>query len=153
MSTFQDTDVRRVPEAGSRRPVLVVDDDPLQRGEIVEFLERQGIDVIAEENGFAAFHQIKNSAPCVVVMDMKMPSLDGIHVSRLVQNLERQPKPKVILMSGYPDYVYKAHQEDANVFAVIEKPVPLRALLRFITEALAQADPDNKSRAADAPTP
>jgi CheY-like chemotaxis protein len=98
-----------------------------------------GFSVVAEENGFAAFHKIKSAAPCVVVMDMKMPGLDGIHVSRLVQNLEQRLKPKVILMSGYPDYVYKAHQEEANVFAVIEKPVPLRALLRFITEALAKA--------------
>ena len=69
-------------------------------------------------------------------MDIKMPGLDGIHVSRLVRNLE--VRPKVILMSGYPDYVYKAHQEEANVFAVIEKPVPLRALLRFITDALSR---------------
>jgi hypothetical protein len=46
-------------------------------------------------------------------------------------------------MSGYPDYVYKAHQEDANVFAVIEKPVPLRALLRFINEALASGGRSN----------
>lgn len=115
--------------------MLVVDDDPLQRNEIVEFLKNQGVhQVLSEDNGFAAFHQIKKSEPRVVVMDMKMPGLDEIHVSRLVSNLEFQPK--VILMSGYPDYVYKAHQEDANIFAVIEKPVPLKALARFIAEAL-----------------
>lgn len=127
----------------SKRPaassaVLVVDDDPLQRNEIVDFLMRQGIEVMSEDNGFAAFHQIKKSEPRVVVMDMKMPGLDGIHVSRLVSNLDFQPK--VILMSGYPDYVYKAHQEDANVFAVIEKPVPLKVLARFIAEALGDAN-------------
>lgn len=136
MSVSFEPDGGRIPARSESRAVLVVDDDPLQRGEIVDFLKRQGIEVIAEENGFAAFHQIRNSAPCVVVMDIKMPGLDGIHVSRLVRNLE--VRPKVILMSGYPDYVYKAHQEEANVFAVIEKPVPLRALLRFITDALSR---------------
>jgi two-component system response regulator (stage 0 sporulation protein F) len=114
--------------------VLVVDDDPLQQGEITEFLTRRGIDVIVADNGFAAFHEIKNTRPAVVVMDMKMPGLDGIHVSRLVSKLDYQPK--VILMSGYPEYIYKAHQEDASIFAVIEKPVPLKALARFVTEAL-----------------
>ena len=114
--------------------VLVVDDDPLQQGEITEFLSRLGIDVIVADNGFAAFHEIKNTRPAVVVMDMKMPGLDGIHVSRLVSKLDYQPK--VILMSGYPEYIYKAHQEDASIFAVIEKPVPLKALARFVTEAL-----------------
>ncbi|MFT5539951.1 MAG: DNA-binding NtrC family response regulator [Alphaproteobacteria bacterium] len=125
-------------ESNHHAVVLVVDDDPLQRGEIVEFISRQGIQVITEDNGFAAYHRIKKSKPRVIVMDMKMPGLDGIHVSRLVKNLDF--KPKVILMSGYPDYVYKAHQEDANIFAVIEKPIPLRALARFITEALATSE-------------
>lgn len=152
MSISHEFTTRRIPEARRSGVVLVVDDDPLQRGEIVDFLQRQGIDVIAEKNGFAAFHKIKRTAPCVVVMDIKMPGLDGIHVSRLVRNLEQQPKPKVILMSGYPDYVYKAHQEEANVFAVIEKPVPLRALLRFVTEALAKAASEN-DKASEAPTP
>jgi hypothetical protein len=42
----------------------------------------------------------------------------------------------VILVSGYPEYVVRAHQEDLGVVAVIEKPVPLKNLLRYITEAL-----------------
>ncbi len=121
-------------KAATRMGVLVVDDDPLQRREIVEFLTRQGIEAAAEENGFAAYHAIHRSLPRVVVMDIKMPGLDGIHVSRLVAKLEN--RPKVILMSGYPEKIYKAHQEEANVFAVIEKPVPLKALGRFIADAL-----------------
>lgn len=114
--------------------VLVVDDDGLQRGEIVDFLSRQGINVVAEDNGFAAFHQIKSARPRVVVMDMKMPGLDGLHVSRLIKGLEHPPK--VILVSGYPEYIYRAHAEDSEIFAVIEKPIPLAALARFVDEAL-----------------
>ncbi len=116
--------------------VLVVDDDQLQRGEIVDFLTRQGIEVASEDNGFAAYHHIKNTRPRVVVMDMKMPGLDGLHVSRLVGKLENPPQ--VILMSGYPDYIIRAHAEDTDIFAVIEKPVPLAVLERFINEAFNQ---------------
>ena len=116
--------------------VLVVDDDGLQRGDIVDFLTRQGIDVSAADNGFAAFHEIKSSRPRVVIMDMKMPGLDGLHVSRLVKNLEHPPR--VILVSGYPEYIYRAHAEDAEIFAVLEKPVPLAALVRFVNDALKQ---------------
>lgn len=121
-------------EAEAALDVLVVDDDGLQRGEIVEFLSRQGVTVAAEDNGFAAFHQIKNARPRVVVMDMKMPGLDGLHVSRLIKGLEHPPK--VILVSGYPEYIYRAHAEDSEIFAVIEKPIPLAALARFVEEAL-----------------
>ncbi len=116
--------------------VLVVDDDGLQRGEIVDFLTRQGMEVASEDNGFAAYHHIKNTHPRVVVMDMKMPGLDGLHVSRLVTKLD--DPPQVILMSGYPEYIYRAHAEDTDIFAVIEKPVPLAVLMRFVKEALNQ---------------
>ena len=69
-------------------------------------------------------------------MDMKMPGLDGLQVSRLVKNLEHPPR--VILVSGYPEYIYRAHAEDAEIFAVLEKPVPLAALVRFVNDALKQ---------------
>jgi CheY-like chemotaxis protein len=114
--------------------VVIVDDDPLQRNEIVEYLSRSGVAVAAAPNGFAAMHEIRKLSPRVVVMDLKMPGLDGIHVARLIEGLN--PRPKVILVSGYPEYVYRAHQEDLGVFAVIEKPVPLKVLLRFILQAL-----------------
>jgi DNA-binding LytR/AlgR family response regulator len=67
-------------------------------------------------------------------MDLKMPGLDGIHVARLIEGLD--PRPKVILISGYPEYVYRAHQEEIGAFAVIEKPLALKVLLRFILDAL-----------------
>ncbi|HEU0070611.1 MAG TPA: response regulator [Alphaproteobacteria bacterium] len=121
-----------------QQAVLVVDDDPLQRSEIVDFLIRQGIAVVSAQNGFAAVHEIRRLRPAVVVMDMKMPGLDGIHVARLIQDM--QSKPKVILVSGFPEYVYRAHQEDLGVFAIVEKPVPLAVLARFIREALAKGD-------------
>ena len=134
-----DTSSARQNISADAGTVLVVDDDGLQRGEIVDFLTRQGMDVVSEDNGFAAYHHIKNTRPRVVVMDMKMPGLDGLHLSRLVRKLDRPPQ--VILMSGYPEYIYRAHAEDIDIFAVIEKPMPLAVLLRFITEALNQPVP------------
>jgi DNA-binding response OmpR family regulator len=117
--------------------VVVVDDDPLQRDEIVDFLVREGLHVTAASNGFAAMHEIRKRLPRVVVMDINMPGLDGIHVARLLEGV--QPRPKLILVSGYPEYMYRAHQEDIGVFAVIEKPVALKVLARFIRDALRSA--------------
>ncbi|HET9148871.1 MAG TPA: response regulator [Alphaproteobacteria bacterium] len=114
--------------------VVVVDDDPLQRDEIVDFLVHEGLDVTAVSNGFAAVHEIRKRSPRVVVMDINMPGLDGIHVARLLEGV--QPRPKLILVSGYPEYMYRAHQEDIGAFAVIGKPVALKALARFVRDAL-----------------
>lgn len=123
-------------EIADSAKVLVVDDDHLQREEIADFLTRQGIDVSVADNGFAAVHEIRNTRPRVVIMDMRMPGLDGLHVSRLVKDLEY--RPRIILVSGYPEYIYRAHAEEAEIFAVLEKPVPLQALIRFVNDALTQ---------------
>jgi two-component system response regulator YesN len=136
MNIPPDNGAKARDETTGNGKVLVVDDDALQRGEIVDFLTRQGIDVSAADNGFAAVHEIRNSRPRVVIMDMKMPGLDGLHVSRLVKDLEHPPR--VILVSGYPEYIYRAHAEDTEIFAVLEKPVPLAALVRFVNDALKQ---------------
>lgn len=128
------------PKAAPTRPaptVVVVEDDPLQRDEIVDFLVREGLHVTAAPNGFAAMHEIRKRSPRVVVMDIHMPGLDGIHVARLLEGVE--PRPKVILVSGHPEYMYRAHQEDIGAFAVIEKPVPLKVLARFIRDAMRSA--------------
>lgn len=114
--------------------VVVVDDDPLQRNEITEYLARAGISVSSAPNGFAAMHEVRKLSPRVVVMDLKMPGMDGIHVARLIEGLD--PRPKLILISGYPEYVYRAHQEEVDAFAVIEKPLALKSLLRCILDAL-----------------
>jgi DNA-binding NtrC family response regulator len=114
--------------------VVVVDDDPVQRNEIVEYLMHAGISVVSAPNGFAAMHEIRKLSPRVVVMDLKMPGLDGIHVARLIEGLD--PRPNVILVSGYPEYVVRAHQEHLGVFDVIEKPVPLKNLLRLVLDAI-----------------
>ena len=45
-------------------------------------------------------------------------------------------RPKVILMSGFDDSVRLANKADLSVFAVLEKPVPLKLLARFVWEAL-----------------
>ena len=114
--------------------VLIVDDDREQAEQIATFLSRFGISVLQEDNGFAAVNTMRRLKPAVVVMDVRMPGLDGIKAAQLASNLEY--KPKIILMSGYSDQVKRATEENLDVFAVVDKPLPLRVLVRFIQGAL-----------------
>ena len=114
--------------------VLVVEDDLLQREEIVEVLTRQGLRVVAAENGFAAMHQLRRTRPAVIVLDLNMPGLDGIQVARLMQGLD--VRPKLIMVSGYSQQISRAHQEDLGVFAIVQKPILFPVLTRFIHEAM-----------------
>lgn len=114
--------------------VLVVEDDYLQREEIVEVLTHSGMRVASAANGFAAMHQIRRARPAVVVLDLNMPGLDGLQVARLIHSLDR--RPQIILVSGYSGHISQAHQEDLGVFAIVEKPIPFPVLTRFIREAM-----------------
>lgn len=118
-----------------QRPlVMIVDDDREQAEQIASFLSRFGISVAREDNGFAAVNTMRRDKPAVVVMDVRMPGLDGIKAAQLAANLDY--KPKIILMSGYADQVKRATEEGLDVFAVVDKPLPLRVLVRFVQNAL-----------------
>lgn len=119
----------------NRQPILVVDDDFLQREEIAQVLTRQGLRVLTADNGFAAMHQIRRSHPAVVVLDIAMPGLDGLQVARLVHRLV-DDRPRLILVSGSAQHLARAHQEDLGVFAIVEKPILFSALTHFIREAM-----------------
>ncbi|MBT5572447.1 MAG: response regulator [Alphaproteobacteria bacterium] len=119
---------------GQQPLVMIVDDDREQANQIATFLSRFGIAVAQEDNGFAAVNTMRRDKPAVVIMDVRMPGLDGIKAAQLAANLDY--KPKIILMSGYADQVKRATEEGLDVFAVVDKPLPLRVLVRFVQNAL-----------------
>ena len=124
-------------DAGSdtRPKILIVDDDREQAEQIGIFLSKFGMSVLLEDNGFAAVNTIRRVKPAVVLMDVRMPGLDGIKAAQL--STGSQSDAKIILMSGYADQIKRAsEEEELDVFAVVDKPLALRVLVRFILAAL-----------------
>ncbi len=116
------------------RRVLVVDDDVIQGDQLAMFLQSQGVEVDVVRSGGAAIESIERDTPAIVLMDVKMPGMSGIDVARHI--VQTRPRPKVILMSGFPEMVFDAHRDGDQIFAVIQKPVPLPQLLQFVRRAL-----------------
>ena len=63
--------------ARSGAPVLVVDDDPLIRTSISEILDLEGYPVATAANGAEALESVERNRPSLVLLDMRMPVLDG----------------------------------------------------------------------------
>jgi len=134
-----NANLRPFDVVGDTRPtVLIVDDDREQAEQIGMFLSKFGITVLIEDNGFAAVNTIRRAQPAVVLMDVRMPGLDGIKATQLTTGPDN--KAKIILMSGYADQIKRATEEDLDVFAVVDKPLALRVLIRFIQAALHDRD-------------
>ena len=113
--------------------VLIVDDEAAQREQIATCLNDLGINTIEAQDGVTALQAIDNSHPAVIIMDIRMPKMDGVAAAEaMVKNSDA----KIVLMTGDPDSLYRANTSRLKVFTVIEKPIPLRILSRFVLKAL-----------------
>lgn len=103
--------------ADSALRVLVVDDQELVRTGFRLILERAGIEVVGEAaDGIEAIEIVRASRPDVVVMDIRMPRLDGIEATRRVVGGENPPKVLVLTTFDLDEYVYGAIRAGASGF-------------------------------------
>jgi DNA-binding NarL/FixJ family response regulator len=104
--------------------VLIADDQALVRGGFSSILQTQpDIDVVGEaEDGHDAVQQAATTAPDVVVMDIRMPRLDGIAATSAI--LAGPAPPKVLILTTFDldDYVYAALSAGASGFLLKSAP-------------------------------
>jgi DNA-binding NarL/FixJ family response regulator len=130
------------PSAGIR--VLVADDQSMIRAGFRLLLAREpDIDVIAEaSNGIEAVQQAARFNPTVVLMDIRMPELDGIQATRHI--LEADPSARVLILTTFDleEYVYEALQAGASGFVLKDDPPEqLIAALRTVAAGDALLSP------------
>ena len=98
--------------------VLIVDDQALVRGGFRLILESQpDLEVVGEAaDGVAAIAQVAELRPNVVLMDVRMPRLDGLEAARRI--LRRQDPPRVLMLTTFDldEYVYAAMKAGASGF-------------------------------------
>jgi response regulator NasT len=100
--------------------VLIAEDETIIRLDLRGTLEASGYEVCGEaRDGVEAVELAESLTPDVIVMDVKMPRLDGIEAARRI--LERQAVPIVMLTAfGHEELVERA--VDAGVFGYLAKP-------------------------------
>jgi DNA-binding NarL/FixJ family response regulator len=100
--------------------VLVVDDQAMVRQGFAALLAAQdGIEVVGQaEDGERAVALTRTSDPDVVLMDVRMPVLDGIEATRRIMALPGDRKPKVLVLTTFDldDYVFEALRAGASGF-------------------------------------
>ena len=101
--------------------VLIVDDESLIRMDLRDIIESCGHEVVAEgTNGVEAIKLCKEYKPDIVLMDVKMPELDGIEAARQIGFHHEAP---VVLLTSYSqqDLINKARE--SGVYGYLLKPV------------------------------
>jgi DNA-binding NarL/FixJ family response regulator len=114
------------------RRVLVVDDQELVRAGLRAILETNGVDVVGEAgDGAVAVELAGELDPDVVLMDVRMPVLDGIEATRQIRSgSETAPRVLVLTTFDLDEYVFEALRAGASGFLL--KDAPRAELLRAI---------------------
>jgi DNA-binding NarL/FixJ family response regulator len=112
--------------------LLIVDDEALVRAGLKMILESDAdLEVVAEaDDGADAAAMVVKHRPDVVLMDIRMPRLDGLAATREVQALPDPPKVVVLTTFDLDDYVFRALQAGASGFLL--KDTPPRELVQAV---------------------
>lgn len=118
-----------------KRRVLVVDDDPAIVEMLVELLERDGrFEVQTASNGFDAGLRSREFRPDVMVLDFKLPYLNGDAVVRRIREDEALRNVKIILISGEVDRAGVDALMRCGADFFLQKPFGIDQLVQKIAE-------------------
>ncbi|WP_433199802.1 response regulator [Dactylosporangium sp. CS-047395] len=116
--------------------VVIADDQALVRTGFRMILTADGIDVVAEAaNGVEAVEAVRRTVPDVVLMDVRMPEMDGLEATRRILADEAATAPRVVILTTFDldRYVYAALSAGASGFLLKDvSPEQLVAAVRLV---------------------
>ncbi len=139
-SRTREAPVRAAAPIGPLR-VLVVDDEPIARDVLTEYLTGDGHQVETAANGREGFDKFKAGDFSVVITDRAMPEMGGDQLAAMVK--EQAPSTPVVLLTGFGDLMNAAGEKPDGVDLVVKKPIrlsTLREVLAKMTEGPSAAD-------------
>ncbi|HIX58445.1 MAG TPA: response regulator [Candidatus Blautia gallistercoris] len=118
--------------------VLIADDEPITRMDLHETLEKEGYDVIAEAaDGFDAVELCRKLHPDLVIMDVKMPLMDGMTASSIIT--QERLAETVVLLTAYSDQEFIQAAKKSGVSGYLVKPVDERSFIPALEIAVARS--------------
>lgn len=119
--------------------IMIVDDDPGIRDMYKATLEAQGYDVVAEANGEKALDTINKEKPDLVLLDIMMPKIHGLHVLDIIKATPDAKDIKVIMLTALSD---DETQKEADKFGandfIVKSETTMPEVLKRIDKALSR---------------
>lgn len=116
--------------------LLIVDDKPQNLRLISDFLAEQGFDLMLSRSGAQAIDKARLAAPDLILLDVRMPDLDGFEVCRQLKEDPRTASVPVIFMTAVDDTEHKVEGFRLGAVDYITKPIQREELLVRIQHQL-----------------
>ncbi|HEY6147812.1 MAG TPA: response regulator [Thermoanaerobaculia bacterium] len=113
-----------------KKSVLLVEDDADLRFAVVDALREEGYAVTAASNGKEAIDRLRSDTPCVVLLDMRMPVMNGIEFRRAQLADRRMARVPVVSFSASD--TEQAEAQSLGISMSLSKPVDLDRLLEIV---------------------
>ncbi len=113
--------------------ILIVDDNEKLRNNLFDILQLKGYEVVEVGDGYQAIELVKNNGFDVVLLDIKMPGIDGVDTLKTLRGIV--PDIMVIMVTAFADDAfYKEKLRNVN-FEIIQKPINMNKLWALLEKA------------------
>jgi DNA-binding response OmpR family regulator len=131
--------------------ILVVDDEPSVAEVLTEFFTSKGYEVISASGGLEGLSKAEKHRPDVILLDVRMPDMDGITVLRRIR--EVNPWVGILMMSGNSDTEAAKEALQLGAFDYILKPFDFDYLDRAVHKMLTAAAPADATPGLESAAP
>ena len=114
--------------------ILIVDDDPYIRDSLEDILRFEGYRCLTAKDGLDALEQLKAHSVDLILLDLKLPRLDGLEV--LKKSMASQPNVPIVMISGQGTIQLAVEATKLGAFDFLEKPLEADRTLITVRNAL-----------------
>ncbi|MFA5795442.1 MAG: response regulator [Candidatus Brocadiia bacterium] len=125
--------------------ILIVDDEIMMREMLYSLFSKKGYQVISAPNGEEAVKQAKESRPDLIVLDLKMPKMNGIEVLRQIREFDKDVE--VVILTGIMVEDLEKRAAQLGVSEIVRKGVSVELFLKSIIQTLEK----HKARQSNVP--
>lgn len=123
--------------------ILIVDDEPVARQSLTDILKLEGYIVSSAPNGQAAVEHVRTHAVDLMIVDLKMPGMDGLEVVQVVN--QTSPETEVILLTAYGSIETAVQALRLRIHDYLLKPASPAQIIASVKKGLSRRT--SKSRA------
>jgi diguanylate cyclase (GGDEF)-like protein len=116
--------------------ILIVDDTPTNLEILVDYLAEQGFDISVAMDGLSALEQISETRPDLILLDVRMPGIDGFETCRRLKAQEDTNHLPVIFMTALADIEDKVKGFQVGAVDYVTKPIQQEEVLARVTTHL-----------------
>ncbi|QJD87367.1 response regulator transcription factor [Cohnella herbarum] len=127
--------------------IMIVDDEPRTRQglkRILETKENGHYEIVTADNGHAALELLEDREIDLIVTDIRMPEINGLHLIGKIMDKQLTHKPSVILISGYAEFDYAQQAIQLGVVNYLLKPISKEKFLSAVEQALEAGEERNR---------